>query len=504
MSNDSSIAVKHNGGSPGIVGAYPVPHPPLIVPSVGKGEERKVRSTIDAYEDVARRIQGLKPDLIVVTSPHAPLYADGFFVDDQPILHGDMSAFHAPQTEVSFKGAPGFASELMSEADAAGIATTSRSLASLRAFARASDNDIDHGTFVPLYFLKEAGADAPVLRIGLSGLSAEDHRELGRAIARVAKRMGKRIAFVASGDLSHKLKEDGPYGYDPAGPVFDEAVGRIFDDGDLEALFKLDEEVCEDAAECGLRSFQIMAGALQEDGYEAGNGWTGELLSLEGPFGVGYGVAAFERAEEGEGPSGQDEGDSPSAHTGSSSEPEDSQADPYVSLARKSVEHFVRTHTPLPIPHGLSAEMYEDRAGVFVSLHENGSLRGCIGTIGPVQANIVEEIIQNGISACSHDPRFLPVTEDELDYLSYSVDVLMEPEPIEDASSLDPKRYGVIVTKGARRGLLLPNLEGVDTVDEQLSIAKQKAGLSPMDQAVSLERFEVIRHDIGGEPRKKL
>ena len=140
---------------------------------------------------------------------------------------------------------------------------------------------------------------------------------------------------------------------------------------------------------------------------------------------------------------------------------------------------------------------------MFVSLHKYGELRGCIGTISPVQESIADEIIANGISACSRDPRFSRVRADELDALSYSVDVLGEAEPIESTAQLDPKRYGVIVTKGYRRGLLLPDLEGVDSVEYQVAIAKQKAGIDPRDTNVALERFEVVRHDRGGEARKR-
>jgi AmmeMemoRadiSam system protein A len=129
-----------------------------------------------------------------------------------------------------------------------------------------------------------------------------------------------------------------------------------------------------------------------------------------------------------------------------------------------------------------------------VSLHEHGQLRGCIGTISATCENVALEILQNGVSACSLDPRFHPVREDELDYLEYSVDVLGQAEPIDSVDQLDPARYGVIVTKGLRRGLLLPNLEGVDTVEYQVAIAKQKAGIHPTDPHVQLERFEVVRH----------
>ena len=168
-------------------------------------------------------------------------------------------------------------------------------------------------------------------------------------------------------------------------------------------------------------------------------------------------------------------------------------ADEYTLLARASFEQFTRTGQRLHLADGVAPELVEQRAACFVSLHKNGELRGCIGTLVPVQENLAEEIIENAISACSRDPRFPAVQEDELAGIDCSVDVLSEPEDIESTEDLDVKRYGVIVSKGLRRGVLLPDLEGVDTVEEQVRIAKAKAGIFDSEH-VHLQRFEVIRH----------
>ena len=132
-------------------------------------------------------------------------------------------------------------------------------------------------------------------------------------------------------------------------------------------------------------------------------------------------------------------------------------------------------------------------AGAFVSLHVNGQLRGCIGTTGPTTESVAREIVQNAVSACSRDPRFPPVTVSELDSLEYSVDVLGQPEPMVSPDQLEVKKYGVIVSCDGRRGLLLPDLEGVDTVEQQIDIARQKGGISSREK-YTLERFEVVRH----------
>jgi AmmeMemoRadiSam system protein A len=163
---------------------------------------------------------------------------------------------------------------------------------------------------------------------------------------------------------------------------------------------------------------------------------------------------------------------------------------PVVKLAKEAVETYVREGKILK-PKELAAEMRE-RAGVFVSLHKYGQLRGCIGTFEPTKDNVAEEIITNAISSSTADPRFSPVTASELDDLEYSVDILTKPEPVADESQLDPEEYGIIVESGWRRGLLLPDLEGVDSVEEQIAICRLKAGISP-SEPIDLYRFQVRR-----------
>jgi len=165
----------------------------------------------------------------------------------------------------------------------------------------------------------------------------------------------------------------------------------------------------------------------------------------------------------------------------------------YVRLARETIENYVKYVKIISPTKDLPEEMINQKAGVFVSLKKNGNLRGCIGTFMPTQENIAQEIIKNAISAAVDDPRFSPVTVSELGDLIISVDVLSSPEEISDISELDPKKYGVIVSSGYKKGLLLPDLKGVDTVEEQVDIAKRKAGIYPGEK-VKLYRFEVKRY----------
>lgn len=459
-----------------IPGAIIVPHPPLIVPEVGKGEERKVQATIDAYRAAAQQVARWAPDTVVIPSPHTVLYADYFHISPGGAASGSMASFGAPQVRINVPYDTVLRDALLREIQREHLPAGTQG---------ERNASLDHGTFLPLYFLRQAGVSCPILRVGLSGLSPLHHYRLGQCIARAAEDTGRRVVLVASGDLSHKLQAYGPYGYAPEGPVFDSQVTEAMASGDFLRFLTMEPSLCERAAECGLRSFQIMAGFL--DGLSVAP----KLLSHEDTTGVGYGVAVFPVT-------GKDES---RCFAGQYEAAEKQRLaarkaaeDPYVRLARFSLETRVRTGKTLTaLPDNLPADLTGRTAGAFVSLHIREQLRGCIGTIGPTAPSLAWEIVGNAVSAGTRDPRFPPVRLEELDSLEYNVDVLGAPEPISSPAQLDVKRYGVIVSCGSRRGLLLPDLDGIDTVEEQVRIAREKGGIGSREK-YTLERFEVVRH----------
>ena len=461
-----------------ILKAAMVPHPPLIIPEVGRGEEKKIQPTIDAYAAAARSIADADPDTIVITSPHSVMYSDYFHISPGKAASGSFADFRAEGVRISVNYDDEFVDTLC------GICASNGFPAGTEG---ERDARLDHATMIPLWFLQRAYGEKPlpqIVRIGLSGLPLTDHYRLGMFIREAAEKLSRRVCVVASGDLSHQLKSDGPYGFNKNGPVYDERIMRVMGEGDLGQLMDFSEEFCDSAGECGHRSFTIMAGCF--DGYAV----EAKKLSYEGPFGVGYGVCVFT-------PGAKDASrrfyEAAAAKRNGEAALRRSNEDEYVRLARASVETYVRTGRRANVPDGLPQELLEKRAGAFVSLHINGRLRGCIGTTGPTTDCLAQEIIQNGVSACSRDPRFPAVRVSELESLEYSVDVLAEPEDIASEDELDVKKYGVIVSDGYRRGLLLPDLEGVDSVAEQIAIARQKAGIGPHEK-INLQRFEVVRH----------
>lgn len=467
----------------GITAGFMVPHPPLIVPEIGRGEEEKIQNTINAYTEAAKQIGECKPETIVILSPHQIMYADYFHISPGKGAKGDFGNFRAKDVKFEVSYDTEFVEELC-------LLAGERNLPAGTMGER--DKKLDHGTMVPLYFIDRFLRDYKIVRIGLSGLPLVRHYELGECVREAAKRLGRKTVVVASGDLSHRLKEDGPYGYREEGPAYDKRIMEVMGSGNFSELFGFSEKFCDKAGECGHRSFTIMAGAFDKTDVEA------KQLSYEGSFGVGYGICTFRAS-----------GENAARNFGEQFEEAErrrlsalrDKEDIYVKLARRTIEKYVisgrKPKVPEDLPEQLQKEMPEEmlagRAGVFVSIKKDGQLRGCIGTIQAVQGCIAEEIVENAVSAAVRDPRFSPIEPEELEHLVISVDVLGETEKISSPEELDTERYGVVVTKGHKRGLLLPNLEGIDTAEEQIAIAKQKAGIKE-NEDVELERFEVIRH----------
>ncbi len=455
--------------------AFAVPHPPVILPEIGHGREKEISATIIAYRKAMQKAAQLKPETVVIVSPHSVMYQDYFHISPGDEAKGNFGRFGAAQVRIEAVYDREFVDVLKKNCGEKSLPCGTLG---------EKDAALDHGTMIPLCFFNEFAADSyRLVRIGLAGLGPLDHYNLGRLIAKTAADLHRSTVLIASGDLSHKLTADGPYGFAAEGPKFDALTMDALNKGDFLTLLQMDPGLSEGAAECGLRSFWIMAGALDRKAVQS------EVLSYEGPFGVGYGVASFIVG-------GDDDNRDFAEQLKRGAKQNRDGEDPLVALARLSLETYVKTGRYVSLPQGLPKEVTARKAGAFVSLKKYGQLRGCIGTIAPTRDSLAEEILRNAVSAGTGDPRFAPVKEDELNALVYSVDVLGEAEAIAGKEELDPKKYGVIVEQGRRRGLLLPDLAGVDSVDQQIEIACQKAGIGSdsSDEPVKLYRFQVVRH----------
>jgi AmmeMemoRadiSam system protein A/AmmeMemoRadiSam system protein B len=479
-----------------VVFAGIVPHPPIMVPEVGRDAIAEVSDSIGAMADLTKRVIASGAETVVIISPHAPLARTAFVAYDGPQLYADFANFRAPTATVH---AP-MDEELLNEITRA---AAEESLVVMKI----DGYDLDHGTAVPLYFLQRNGWQGNVVALGYSFLSNDDHIRFGQCVRRAIEKLERPVAFIASGDLSHRLKPDAPAGFNADAHYFDEEIVDAIDGGRTSRIVEVDQDMRRQAGECGYRSILVALGVAE------GSVPSCEVISYEAPFGVGYLVAQLvaeppagvpltlgDGRSDGQSIAGGPDSESAMMSTGSQAVLAQS-GDPVAianaaipALARRVIETFTTTGKIIDPPESLS-DLLSARAGCFVSIktHE-GDLRGCIGTVEPVKDTLAEEIITNAVSAATRDPRFPPVRKEELPNLKYSVDVLSAAEPT-TLAELDPNVYGVVVEEesGSRRGLLLPNLFGIKDAAHQVEIASRKAGIKPGAE-VKLFRFRSDRY----------
>jgi MEMO1 family protein len=444
-----------------------LPHAPILIPEVAGERLADCRASVEAMEAAARRLVAAKPDAVVLVSPHAPR-ADRAYAVTSGSVSGSLARFGASQTAVRLPGDAVLTALLRDEATTCGLAT-----------ADLPASNLDHGSVVPLWHLAQAGWDGPTVVIALTMEDNSRVGEFGECVAAVAVRLGKRVAVVASGDMSHRLKPGAPCGYDPEAAKFDAAfIAQLCRGATRElaaAVEPLQECAAEDAVDPTL--FALGAAGWRADGRE--------VLGYEGPFGVGYGVAVLFASAGRAGNAGGVEAMDAANRTVAPAD--------LPVLARASIAKALNLSAATPEPKSGSCP---GGNGVFVTLHDaDGRLRGCIGTMASHTGDLAVETWRMAREAALHDPRFSPVRPDEMAGLRIEVTVLEPLEEIESAAALDPKRWGVVVRAAdGRRGLLLPDIPEVTSVAQQISIARAKAGIGS-DEPVRLQRFAARRFE---------
>ncbi|MGI5083572.1 AmmeMemoRadiSam system protein A [Treponema putidum] len=452
--------------------AYITPHPPIIIPEIGRGEEKKIASTSKALKTISKEVKQIEPETIIIITPHAKMHRGAVTINTAPVIEGTMAQFGCPDLRFSAKNDERIVKEIIKKCKKTGFPYS------------AVDMNLDHGSFVPLYFISSEFSNFSLVHINYGIMLSTMLEEFGSILSDIIEEKKCKSVFIASGDLSHRLLSTGPYGFAPEGPKFDKEFVRIIEKGSLSEFADIPPLLTEKAGECGLNSFLILSGLLSCYKHSQ------ELLSYEGPFGVGYGVARFNVES-----IRQPEDEDLEIVFNKKKKfilPDSQTKDPYINLARRSIIYYLK-HNKFLKPKNTEG-IQSGKAGVFVCLKKKGELRGCIGTILPTKGRISEEIIKNAVSAALNDPRFPSVELSEMNEIVCSVDILSKPEEISSIADLDVKRFGVIVSFGHRTGLLLPNLEGIDSAGMQLVIALQKGGISP-EEPYRMYRFEVIRHE---------
>ncbi len=403
-----------------------------------------MRATAEGIRELDGILSTVDATLAVVISPHSPSSMTSLPVRRAARASGDLSRFRAPQVRVEAQVDVMLAAALVADGQRAGFSLT-----------WAEETDLDHGVVVPLHSLPRTMANKRCIFLGVSGWPLNRFVEFG---VWLQTRLRDRSAvLIASGDLSHRLTPDAPYGFRAEGPVFDRLVIDALRGRHWEQIESLDADLVEEAGECGLRPLAILLGAGRAAGLNS------QVLSYEGPFGVGYPVVAFTRS-----------------------------AAPDVSLdiqalGRHAIDTYLRTRRLIDPPEPIPVELQAPSA-VFVTLRKDGELRGCVGSVRPTESTAAHELIRYAVASAVRDPRFDPVRLDEVSALMIKVQLLDPPEPVSDIAALNPHTYGLIVRRGDRQALLLPGIDGIETPEQQVLAACEKAGIdrhAPLD----LERF---------------
>jgi len=429
---------------PGIVAGALVAHPPIVLVEVGGVQSAHVRATADAMRELDSILAKVDADVALVVSPHSPSSMTSLPVRRAAHLAGDLSRFRAPQVRFEADTDVALANGLVVDGQQAGFS-----------LIWAEQSDLDHGVVVPLHSLPRTMANKRCIFLGVSGWLLYRFVDFG---AWLHRRLSDRSAIlIASGDLSHRLTPDAPYGFRPEGLVFDRLVIDALRGHEWERIEGMDPDLIEEAGECGLRPLAILLGAARAAGLAS------QVLSYEGPFGVGYPVVAFTAS---------------------------SDAGPVIDiqeLGRRAIDTYLRTRRliepPNPIPAGLQAP-----SAVFVTLRKHGELRGCVGSVRPTEPTAAHELIRYAVASAVRDPRFDPVGLDEVQDLTIKVQLLDPAESVADLSALDPRTYGLIVRRGDRQALLLPGIEGINTPEQQVAAVCEKAGIN-RHAPLELQRF---------------
>lgn len=444
-----------------IVFAGLMPHAPVLVPAVGREQSALVRASVTAMQQVALGALAAAPDSLLLVSPHSPRRADAFGIWALPRLRGSFESFGSSDIQIDVPLDDALVEQLEREAHQRGLRTW-----------RITHGLLDHGALVPLVFLQAAGWHGPTVIVSLSDAGGTVLDLLGQAIAASAGKVPRRLAVIASGDMSHRLTPSAPCGFHPDGPRFDADLLTALRCGAPGALRDLDPLRREHAAEDVVDSTRVALAATEFSAL----GRT--VLSYEGPFGVGYGIAILS--------TGGNPAADPPGTASSVQAPWPRRLADLPLLARRAVEaHFAGG--PDQPPYSASGELQEPR-GVFVTVRmEHGELRGCRGSSAP--DDVVLQTWQHARSAALRDFRFTPIQQEELPRVRFTVNVLSELEPVGSVAELDPARFGVVVTSvDGRSALLLPRIPGIDRIEDQLRCVRQKAGIAQHDH-VQLQRF---------------
>lgn len=428
---------------------YIVPHPPILLPQIGKEALQQLSQTAAAYDKIAREISEYQPETIVIISAKAIGYSDYIHISPNAHAAGNFGKYNHPEYAISVD----YDEELRERICA--LAKRNR----IPAGTRGDDAPVlDTGTMVPLFFINQYFGNYKVVRISMSQLSCEQHDRLGQCITAAAEDIERNIVVIASGELSQRLHHDSPYGYAKEAAVFDQVILQAIQDNDLDTLAHINPDLIEKSAQRGLPALQILKGAIGDSLFRS------SLYSYEAPFGIGYAVAAFHNKDQ----------------------------NPYTSLARSAMLTYLADGKLLS-PSKEAAALLQQRGGVIISLYLNHKLYSCAGTIHPLYPDVAAEIIHNSVAAAFHDPHAPALNKMQIMRCEIVVYVLQDFEPIFFIEDMDVKHDGLIVNSAQKQGIIFPDQAKIHTPTQQLEAALKKADIDK-DEYYTMERFTLKRY----------
>lgn len=458
-----------------ILAAYLLPHPPLVIPEIAKGKEKTISKTYETYENIAHEIALLEPETIIFISPHAESYTDYFQIADAEVGLGSFGAYKAHNVNFRLFYDRQLISSIISIVKKNNFPAGSE---------KGKEIYLDHGTMVPLYFINKFYRNFKAVRLGVSGLSLSTHYRFGQMVNEAIDISNKKVVVICSGDLSHVVNENSPYGFKEEGAIYDKQLLKVLEKGNFGALLSWNKQNLSAAQECAHRSITLMAGILDRLSV------TSKLCSYENLTGIGYAIMSFKVIGENASRAFLELYRSKQSFA---VKVESDNADDYARLARLAIEKYVKTGQTPTLTNEWPSVFLNSKNGVFVTLYKDGEIRGCMGSVKPLKKNLGTEIINSAIASASLDARFPKVSSEELPFISIAVDVISSPIPILSVSDLDPKKYGIVVEFGEKRAALLPNLPSIETGEEQILMAKKKAQIKKGED-VQLYRFSVSHH----------
>lgn len=449
-----------------------LPHPPAAVDVIHGSQEEQLKKTIEAIRHTAKEIAIKKPKTIIIITPHGPCFGDHYYIPSQKRISGDFSAYGNKKFTLGFNTDLNLANIIHKKAMEKGLSAGFVDDRIMK--SNCISYDLDHGILVPMYFICQYYQDFKLLPISLSGQNGKFHYKMGIALRdAINEYSAENVIIIASGDLSHKATEE-------QGAAFDKKIKKLLLSEDIPNILNFDPEQKEQAEQCGLDSCRMLLGTL--DGFD----FYTEILAYEHPLGTGYLSAELHCGKPKE---------SAFVHYLAKEETRLLQQweteSPAVQLSRKAITAYLQDNTEIPPNAETPTSLKDKSCGLYVTLKNDGRIRGNAGTITATHPTLEEEIIYHSIRAV--DNIIEPITKDELKDISIEVCLLSEPEEIQNLNQLDPQTYGLIVESKKGRAVLLPGLPYINTPEEQINAAKKQIGIHPW-RKVKYKRFSVTRY----------